>query len=561
LEAIISTQLRISIMQELSYRDHRCFTSALNLIDLDQPQPLAARLNSPRGSSSNDILRGGRGDDRLYGLSGNDVLQGGAGNDTLAGGVGCDVLIGGAGNDLLLDDYDGGDIMLGGAGADIFAVGHWSRPGGDRQPNQILDFKVGTDKIKIARLGENFASLRISDSRLGAVISDSTDNQIAILAGIKKKQLHPDSFIFGDVQQANRLQAALNQSSQNGTPGAAQALVTADGFTWQGVAGLANLDSQQALQVNDIFSIASVTKSFTAATVLKLTEAGKLSLDDTLGKWLPDVAGRIPEGNGITIRQLLNGTSGIPDFTFLPQYQAAVQADLFSPTPRQFQPADIVAFAYDQPRFTGGRASDTWVYPNTGYAIVNLLVEKVNGQSLAATMRETIFTPLGLNHTFLNGRETIGGNRARGYDNYLTADGMFGLDGKLDDVTLLNPTLLAGGEGGLVSNAMDVTRFYRSLFTGELLSAQSQQELLAFVPTVEGDFGLGVGRVENGFGKYYGSGGNVPGYQSAVVHFYHQGGATFTTLINRSDVLRGYFDDGSSTSLFDPIFKAGLEAI
>jgi CubicO group peptidase (beta-lactamase class C family) len=90
-------------------------------------------------------------------------------------------------------------------------------------------------------------------------------------------------------------------------------IVTPDGFTWLGAAGVSDLNSQTPMQTDDIFGIGSITKTFTAATVLKLTERGELSLDDILGQWLPDIAAKIPDSDNVTIRQLLDGSSGIVD--------------------------------------------------------------------------------------------------------------------------------------------------------------------------------------------------------------------------------------------------------
>jgi Ca2+-binding RTX toxin-like protein len=145
------------------------FLSRLNLGHLkrsgDLLQPYLGNLSgssqfqpgSNRGTGGNDQLRGSNGNDTLYGLAGNDVLLGGRGNDVLYGGVGKDILFGDRGNDLLVDDYDGGDLMIGGAGADTFSVGNW---GNTTNANIIADFEIGSDKIKVGRLGATFAGLK-----------------------------------------------------------------------------------------------------------------------------------------------------------------------------------------------------------------------------------------------------------------------------------------------------------------------------------------------------------------------------------------------------------------
>lgn len=112
---------------------------------------------------------------------------------------------------------------------------------------------------------------------------------------------------------AQKLQAALEQAAQDtNTPdiGVSVGVVTPVG-KWTGATGISNLDTLQATQPEDLFNIASISKAFTSAIILKLQERGKLSLDDTLGQWLPEIAAKLTNGENLTIRQLLNGTGGV----------------------------------------------------------------------------------------------------------------------------------------------------------------------------------------------------------------------------------------------------------
>ncbi|MEO0012337.1 MAG: hypothetical protein RLZZ535_726 [Cyanobacteriota bacterium] len=511
-----------------------------------------------RGNGEKDLLLGSNDNNQLYGLAGDDLLVGDRGNDTLTGSTGKDILVGGEGNDLLVDDYDGGDLMTGDEDADIFSIGNWGKT---ENPNNITDFTVGTDQIKVGRLGATFKNLTIQDSNEGAIVSDG-EHQIAILQGVKAENLQPDSFIFGDPALAEQLQSDLNQGqTEGGTPGATQAIVTPDGFIWQGAAGVSNLETQTPTQTDDIFNIASITKSFVGATVLKLTESGTLSLDDTLGQWLPDVAANIPDGEDITLRQLLNGTSGISDLSEDPKFIADVRPDVLSGSTRKFEPEELVAYVYGDPRFTGD--DPNWAYPETGHIISKLIVEKATGTSFTEVLREQILEPLGLNSTFVSGQEQVVGNQVRGYDDYLQADGSLGRDGVLDDVTSFNPSITAGD---LFSNAQDVTRFYTALFSGELLQANSQEELLNFVDVERGSertgWGLGVETSEDSFGTYYARFGDLPGYESEAYYYPDRGGATVSTLVNRRELLGDQLspEDDYSSSL-SPILEASLNTL
>jgi D-alanyl-D-alanine carboxypeptidase len=513
-----------------------------------------------RGSGKKDQLIGSNSNDKLYGLAGDDFLTGSQGDDILTGGTGKDILLGGQGSDQLIDDYDGGDLMIGGEDADIFTVGNWGKT---EKPNQIADFQVGSDRIKVGRLGATFDNLTIQDSNEGAIVSDG-EHQIAIVQGVKAENLQPDSFIFGDPALADQLQEDLDQGQiEGGTPGATQAIVTSDGFTWEGAAGVSSLDTQTPTQTDDVFNIGSVTKSFTAATVLKLTESGQLSLDDTLGKWLPDVAANIPDGEDITVRQLLNGTSGIPDYKADSKFIADVQADLENGSTTKFKLEDLVSYIYGEPRFSGESSSAEWTYPETGNIIAKLIVEKATGKSFDQVLDEEVLQPLGLNSTSVSGQEQVLGNQANGYDDYLQADGSLGRDGVLDDATSFNPS---PNGGDLLSTSQDVTRFSDALYSGELLQPNSQKELLTIVDhdgEGEGDrYGLGVANFEDSFGNYYGKLGSTPGYQSQTFYFPEQGGSTASTLVNRDEFLGDQLDpQNPSKDSLSPIVARSLSTL
>jgi D-alanyl-D-alanine carboxypeptidase len=208
-----------------------------------------------RGSADSDLLIGGTGNDTLYGLSGNDLLFGYDGDDLIKGGTGNDLLVGWEGNDILLDG-DGGDYMIGGEGADQFWLGSWDIPD---TASIITDFEVGTDTIKVGRLGVTFNDLTIQDTQVGAIISEQ-GQALAVVLGANSSSLQANSFVFGNPELAQQFQATLNLGVHaTGVPGATQAFITPDGFTWKGAAGLSNLETQTPMQPDDIQGIASIT--------------------------------------------------------------------------------------------------------------------------------------------------------------------------------------------------------------------------------------------------------------------------------------------------------------
>jgi D-alanyl-D-alanine carboxypeptidase len=490
-----------------------------------------------RGSASSDFLTGNEKNDALYGLAGDDILFGDRADDQLNGGTGRDLIIGGEGNNRFIDD-DGGDLLVGGQGTDQFWIEAWNPPD---TPTTIANFQAGTDKIKIRRLGATFDALEFQDTGEDVTILNQ-GRAIATLLNVNSTDLTTNSFIFGAPELANQLQAGLERSlPESGAPGIANAVVTPDGSTWKSAVGFSNLEQQTPLQSDDVFSIASITKAFTGATVLKVVEAGKLSLDDTLGKWLPDIANNISGRKDITLRQLLNGTSGIPNFDETARYQADLVSDLQDNKVDTVLTAEqAISYVYDQPRFSGMRTSTTWTYTNTADIIAGLIVEKATGLPFATVMRQEVLDPLGLKRTFFGGKEELPSNVVNGYRDFALANGTPGQDGVPEDLTQVSNAVLSnfGAAGALFSTSEDVARFTQSLFSGELLSTGSLTQLTTFVDTNYSPF------PQYGFGVIQFKGtdqvptqwlltGDAFGYKSDAVYFPDRSGTTFVALANR----------------------------
>ncbi|MEO0936054.1 MAG: hypothetical protein AAFY21_20730, partial [Cyanobacteria bacterium J06641_2] len=211
-----------------------------------------------RGTKNFDFLTGEQSNDTLYGLAGDDTLNGQQGDDIINGGTDNDLLVGEKGNDILIDG-DGGDLMIGGEGADEFWISDWDI---SDKPSTIVDFNIGEDTIKIGRLEVTFDSLTFQKNKWSTTIYED-GKPLAILMAVDK-DLTPQSFIFGDANLANELQTNLEKSiSTSEAPGVTQAIMTPDGFTWKGAAGLSNIEAQGNMHSDDIFSVASVTKAFT----------------------------------------------------------------------------------------------------------------------------------------------------------------------------------------------------------------------------------------------------------------------------------------------------------
>jgi D-alanyl-D-alanine carboxypeptidase len=204
------------------------------------------------------------------------------------------------------------------------------------------------------------------------------------------------------------------------------------------------------------FRVGSVTKTFTAAIVLQLVEEGALRLDDTLADHL---AGVVPRGDEITIRQLLLHRSGLANFT---DYRPWMERTSRSSTNR---PIDSLRFAASEPLIF--EPGSQWSYSNTNYIALGLVVESVTGHSYVEELEERILEPLGLDDT-----ELAATRRVPDLDD----------DGE-------NPNL-PWAAGSIVSNAHDLSRFYAALLSGRVLSEASLAEMTR---TVAGDGAQGVG--------------------------------------------------------------------
>jgi D-alanyl-D-alanine carboxypeptidase len=297
------------------------------------------------------------------------------------------------------------------------------------------------------------------------------------------------------------LQRALDDLTAAGVPGAI-ALVRDGDRTVRLTSGYGNMKAKTPTRATDRFRIASVTKTFVATVVLQLVAEGKLSLEDSVERRLP---GLVPNGRNITVRQLLNMTSGLFDYledgdpTVLKPYLEGNFT--YAWKPRQL----LEIAASHKPEFAPGAR---WSYCNTCYVALGLIVEAATNRSLASELRRRIFVPLRLRDTTFDTKPRIAGRHAHGYE----------LVGKrLVDVSVLSPSF-GWAAGAIVSTADDVARFYRALLRGRLLRPALMR---AMQTTVDAGplgvrYGLGIARADLPCGRAWGHQGGMPGYETWV---------------------------------------------
>lgn len=304
-------------------------------------------------------------------------------------------------------------------------------------------------------------------------------------------------------------QGALHTLVTEGGATAALAEIRQDGRpVWSGAAGVRELGGDAPVAEHGRFRIGSVTKSFVATTVLQLVGEGRVALTDTVEYHLP---GLLPGGDRVTVRQLLNHTSGIADFTAHPSLaftdEDSVRRWVAEGRWTSYEPRELAELAAAMPvRFQPG---ERWDYSNTNYVLAALIVERVTGHQWEEEVRSRIVRPLGLHHTtFPRTSSRIPGPHAHAY---------FDLPEGPADVTEFNPSAVSAAGSG-ISTAADLNRFQAALFGGELLNPAEQAELLRTETVRPGvGYGLGVQRMDSPCGPLWGHTGSTKGYQTALV--------------------------------------------
>jgi D-alanyl-D-alanine carboxypeptidase len=297
------------------------------------------------------------------------------------------------------------------------------------------------------------------------------------------------------------LQDVVNELGASGASGVLVEARDRD-WTWRGAAGVAELGTNRPVQPRGRFRVGSVTKSFVATVALQLVAERRLGLDDAVERYLP---GLVPGGAGITVRQLLQHTSGLYDYTDALLGGATVP-DILRLRNRSWSPRELLAYALPEPPlFPPGTG---WSYSNTNYILVGLLIERVTGRPYGAEVTRRIIRPLGLHQTEVPGRDPdIDGPHSHGY---LPLE----RDGEIVpvDVTRFNPSI-AWAAGEILSSAADLNRFYGALVRGRLLPAP----LLAQMQSTTGEeqYGLGLFSLVLPCGEVlWGHTGGIFGYET-----------------------------------------------
>ncbi|QEU90814.1 serine hydrolase domain-containing protein [Streptomyces kanamyceticus] len=309
--------------------------------------------------------------------------------------------------------------------------------------------------------------------------------------------------------------AALRALVEKGKlPGVAAKVRDGKG-SWFGAAGYADTDIRRKRSAADHFRGASITKTFVATVLLQLEAEGKLSLDDTVETWLPGlIQGNGYDGGKITLRQLLNHTSGIANYTDDPTIaHNSAGPGFLEHRYDTYAPEELVAAGLKQPPHPDPEKSPQ--YSNTNFVIAGMVIEKATGRGYAQEATRRIINPLKLRGTSFPGAAPELPNPHPVAYSRLHQKAP---DADIVDATEQNMTWL-GAAGDVISTADDLNRFQRSLMRGELLPRAQLKEMLEEVPDGKANgFGLGVEFAELSCGvKVVGKSGRANGSVSAMV--------------------------------------------
>jgi len=304
---------------------------------------------------------------------------------------------------------------------------------------------------------------------------------------------------LADTQEAVKLaaQEILDTQFTDTTPGVAILVAQGDDILFRGARGLASVELGIPLSPDHVFRIASLSKQFASVALLKLVDDGKVALDDPLSKFLPDY----PNGDAITVAQLLNHTSGIKSYTGIAEYFVEhIRADRTT--------AQMIEVFKDLPTdFTPG---EKYAYNNSGYILVGAVIEAATDRDWYEYMRTEMLLPNGIKQTQYGDDDVI----IPGYVNGYT----------LNDDKIVSPAFYLSmtqphAAGAVVSTVNDLLKWNRALHEGKVLSVQTYERMITPEgAAAEKDYGYGVGVRDIGGHKMIAHSGGIPGFSTYLLY-------------------------------------------
>ena len=308
--------------------------------------------------------------------------------------------------------------------------------------------------------------------------------------------------------EAESLKSRAQGLVDAGYPAALAAVTDSKGESAGVAVGKGNLETGQVPPMDGEVRIGSNTKTFVAVVVMQMVQEGKVGLDEPIETYLPGlIKGEGVDGSKITVRQLLQHTSGLPEYTDI----TPGRSDIFQIKDHYAQPRDLLDTALSKP--AAFEPGTQWAYTNTNYVVLGMLIERVSQRPVGEQIDQRIIKKLGLSHTYFPapGDRSIKGTHPQGY--HLSAEG------KLEDITEMDPAW-GWAAGAMVSTPSELNTFFQAVFDGRLLTQASIDEMKKsvdassrFGPGVVYGLGL-IGTPLSCGGTSWGHGGTIHGYQT-----------------------------------------------
>jgi D-alanyl-D-alanine carboxypeptidase len=323
-------------------------------------------------------------------------------------------------------------------------------------------------------------------------------------------------------------------------------IIFRDGSAWTGTSGRADVGRRVDVAPNTAFAIASVSKTYTAALILALAGEARIDLDKPARTYIKEA----PIDPRITVRQLLDHTSGLDDYFLHPPIDKALQAD-----PDAFWSTRRALRYVAKPYFPPGRG---WHYSNTNYVYLGLIAERVTGVPLAVELRRRFFVPFDLDQTWYQAVEKPIGQLAHGYRfaGQKLSLPPIDLSTRLNVAPFRSVITAAAGAGSIAATSSDAARWARLLYSGEILGPEMSAEMLdgvvdtaAYKPRVP--YGLGVQAYPIIGRLAVGHSGRLLGFRSAVRHLPSEG-VTIAVLTNQSRADPGVIVEDLLSIVFAP---------
>jgi D-alanyl-D-alanine carboxypeptidase len=310
-----------------------------------------------------------------------------------------------------------------------------------------------------------------------------------------------------------RYQQMLDEITGEGVPGIMMCICKPGEGVWVGASGKADLKNGLDLKPCNITRTGSTVKTFTAVTIFKLAEEGKLNLDEKASVYLPSsLIKNINNAGEATIRQLLNHSSGIYNYIQNLQFQTASTNDLI----KEWKPEELLDYARNKPAYFSPGEDVT--YSNTNYILLGKIIEAIEGKPFYEVFKEKLFLPLNLSLTSFAATDPVPLGIIQGYVDLYS------------NLGVINATYYSGwdyytADGGLISNPYDLFVFLKSVMDKEIINSESFDEMTQWIAPENQDpeffdiyYGSGLFKIDTPYGAAYFHSGDAIGYYANMLY-------------------------------------------